>query len=218
MMMRQRSMGWLERAKAKLRFNRSQKDLASGRVLTTVEDETQLANLSYRSQGDESLNTFEAWQARGKIRKHPLVVRQLDGFWDAAIATARCVRFEAGRADEGDAALVVEWEDYLLFYKLLFQVGGMRLKPSTRARVKILERVTHAALLQASLLFYKLRCSSTSFLCPSLTHTTHALHPRRPSPTSHTCPSLRICSKMNTTKRRRRRRLGRIGSRTRPMD
>ena len=107
--MRQRSITWLDRARAKIRQRQSQK--VAGAATLFVEDESALANISWQQQGNADLNTVEAWEQRLKLRRNPIVQQSLDAWWEMAIQSARRQR---------PAANALEWEDYLNFYQFLY--------------------------------------------------------------------------------------------------
>ena len=110
--LRQRSLGWIDRARAKVKFKRSSEQLAAGTAVTTVSSAEDLAKLSFAQQADASLNTIEAWEKRMKLRRHPAVIDSLTAWWRVVLLTARSSRPEAD---------TLRWPDYRNFYSALYE-------------------------------------------------------------------------------------------------
>lgn len=105
---RKKAARWRDRAKATVRHRELQR--ASGSVLS-VASVAAAAKVAYQLQGDPELSTKSAFLARQALRRHPLILAELERWWQAALQTAR----QNHRADTGK----VHREDYVAVYRLL---------------------------------------------------------------------------------------------------
>lgn len=110
--MRKKSITWLTRARASLKVKDAQRELLKGGSILFVQDEASLAALSWQQQGNAELNTKEAWEQRLRLRKHPKVEKELNGWWQLALSSARLTR---------PHATTLSWPDYRSFYASLYK-------------------------------------------------------------------------------------------------
>ena len=98
---------WRDRAKAEVRHRELQRSGAMVSVASVVAAQ----RVAYQLQGDPELSTKSAFRARQALRRHPLILSELERWWQAALQTAR----QNERADTQK----VHREDYIAVYRLL---------------------------------------------------------------------------------------------------
>lgn len=100
------SNAWKDKANARVRHKALSEAIAKGKV-NVVKDDT----VAFHLQGDEALNTEEAFEERGKIRRHASVLAALDKWWLAVQQSA---------AAQGHPVRSMCKEQYLQIYRLLY--------------------------------------------------------------------------------------------------
>ena len=79
-------------------------------AVTEVTHEKELKELKLHEQGDKSMSTPEAFKLRQRLRRHHLVMAQLNNWWGAAKITVQLVR---------PSALDLTYDDYEWIYRAI---------------------------------------------------------------------------------------------------
>ena len=85
---------------------------ASKSLQTVLDHELDLELLSYQEQGDERLNTDEAFVQRQRLRRHPAVTKVLEQWWVSILDCTTLAR---------PGATSLEREDYIHVCKMLYR-------------------------------------------------------------------------------------------------
>lgn len=103
------SATWRNKTRASIRHRKLQTEAMT--AVLEVKTAEEAAKLAYHCQGNASLNTKEAFAQRQTVRRHPLVMQELDKWWGNALKLQARQRGPLGGSLSQDS--------YLTIYRLM---------------------------------------------------------------------------------------------------